>query len=154
MTQHDKSLPLLESSVAPKVKPSSLPLEFLLARGARVQLGERVKLPGAFVQRVLARLVQLEAHEPNLHFKSDYRQASIVLILLSRGNTMPFVVSSYQMYGKHPDQIFPGIVAQRKADLGKEYSRWYDERDVLRPEFAAAPKKPNVSTTNEQEKAA
>jgi hypothetical protein len=74
-----------------------------------------------FPARVLARLIQSEAHEPDVWLRDDYRQAFITLDLALKGNTMPFVVASYQMYGLHPDKVWPARIARRKALLGKEY---------------------------------
>jgi hypothetical protein len=82
-----------------------------------------------FPERVLARLIQSEAHEPDVWLRDDYRQAFITLTLALKGNTMPFVVASYEMYGLHPDKVFPAIVARRKANLGREYRKFYDVND-------------------------
>ena len=73
------------------------------------------------VERVLARLIQAEAHEPNVWLRDDYRQSFITLTLASRGNTMPFVAASYQMYGCHPDKLHDKIIDRRHALLGPLY---------------------------------
>jgi hypothetical protein len=78
-------------------------------------------------ERVLARLIQAEAHEPDVWLRDDYRQAFIVVTLAARGDTMPFVVASYQMYGISPNKIWAARIAKRKAQLGEEYSKFYDE---------------------------
>ena len=72
----------------------------------------------SFSGRVLARLIQAEAHEPLVYFKDDIRQAFITVTLAARGNTMPFVVASYQMYGVHPDKLWPKMTARRNWLLG------------------------------------
>lgn len=121
------------------LESKSLPLEFLLARAGKVLLQEDVELPAPDIQRVIAQLIQAEAHEPNLHFKADYRQTMIAMCAVDVRRDVStglaaLVAASYHMYGKHPDKLWPAIVARRKADLGKEYSRWYDENDNLIPQ--------------------
>lgn len=69
--------------------------------------------------RVLARLIQSEAHEINVHLREDYRQAFMTVTLAAKGNTMPFVVASYQMYGLHPDKVWPKMIDRRNATLGR-----------------------------------
>lgn len=71
--------------------------------------------------RIMARLIQLEAHEPDVWLRDDYRQSFITLHLALEGNPQPFVSASYQMYGVHPDKLYPAIVARRKALLGPLY---------------------------------
>lgn len=73
----------------------------------------------SFSDRVMARLIQAEAHEINVHLREDYRQAFMTVTLAAKGNTMPFVVASYQMYGVHPDKVWPKIVARHNAILGR-----------------------------------
>jgi hypothetical protein len=99
--------------------------------------------PVRIVDHVIAYLLLQEAHESNLHIKADLRQAQICLILASRGNTDPFVSSSYVMYGTHPDKVYPKMRANRMARLGEEYSQWFDAAGNLRPDV---PKKPQVSS--------
>src|SRR5262249_44486234 len=96
--------------------------------------------------RVMARLIQAEAHETNSHLRDDYRQAFICLSLAKRGNTEPFVVSSYQIYGLHPDKVWPAIMAKRAAKLGKEFGQWYSTDGQLLPDVGV-PKKPSAPDT-------
>jgi hypothetical protein len=100
--------------------------------------------PVRIVDHVIAYLLLQEAHESNLHIKADLRQAQICLILASRGNTDPFVASSYVMYGTHPDKVYPKMRANRMARLGEEYEIWYDAAGNLRPDV---PKKPAVTSS-------
>lgn len=130
-------------------KTNFLPLEWLLSRAGKVLLNEEVELPEPTTERILARLVQLaaRAHDVDIRLSDDYRQAFVIVSLAERGNPIPFVESSYICYGLHPDKLWPAIVARRKADLGKEYSRWYDENDNLRlGDLFSAPRKPVQST--------
>lgn len=146
--EHDlQPLPIVPRPIPPQEHVASVPpvlparpleskdlvLDWLLAPKRKV----------SFVDRVLARLVQAEAHEPDVWERENYRQSAMVVSLARRGNTEPFTVSSYQMYGVHPDKLHAKIVARRKADLGKEYSRWYDENDNLKKEAAC----PNQTTS-------
>ena len=66
----------------------------------------------------MARLIQLEAHEPNPHFQDDYRQTFIALSLALKGSPIPFIEASYTCYGIHPDKVWPAILARREAILG------------------------------------
>jgi hypothetical protein len=89
--------------------------------------------------------------------RDDYRQSFLTLSLALKGNTMPFVVSSYQMYGVHPDKLWPAIVARRKANLGAEYSRFYDANDLPLAGIKALPlfpRKPMHSEKTEKERVA
>jgi hypothetical protein len=121
----------------------ALPLEWLL--GPKNQ-----RCP---IDRLLARLVQAEAHEDNLFYKQDYRQAAIVVSLADRGNPEPFVASSYACYGIHPDKLWPKLLAKRRAALGPEYSRWYDAAGNLRPDAPKKRSKSVIPATQAKEKA-
>lgn len=118
----------------------ALPLEWLLdpAKGDSVS------------ERVLARLVQSQAHEVNPHLQADYRQSWITVYYASLGNPIPFVEASYRIHGCHPDKLWPQIVANRKAMLGPDYDKWFDADGNLRPD-----KKPSQSIgKDKQERAA
>ena len=121
------------SSLPPEAK--ALPTDWLLAPKS-----------ASFIQRVLFRLIQAEEREAEVHLRDDYRQAFICLSLASRGNTEPFLVSSYQMYGKHPDLVWPAIMAKRAAKLGKEFGQWYSTDGQLLPDVGV-PKKPAAPDT-------
>jgi hypothetical protein len=102
------SLPLY--TPPPAIK--SLPLEWLLAR-----TGEP-----SFTDRILACLIQAEAHENDPWLRDDIRQSFITLSLAENGDPQPFVSASYRMYGLHPDKLWPAIIARREALLGREYN--------------------------------
>jgi hypothetical protein len=82
---------------------------------------------GSPFDRVLARLIQAEAHEPNPHFRDDYRQTQIAMITFWRGDYASFwdaiVGASYKMYGLHPLKLGPAIDARRRALLGSMYEQ-------------------------------
>lgn len=94
--------------------------------------------------RILDRLWEAEKAEQDIHLRSDYRQAYICVSLASRGEAQPFVTSSYRIYGKHPDMIWPMILANRKAKLGKEFPDWFDQAGNQKPDI---PKKTSVPVT-------
>lgn len=132
------------------VEAKALPLGFLL-RGPN---------PGSPADRVLARLIQQEAHERkvgHVHFAEDLRQAQIAILRWQRGDFPTFaecfVSASYTVFSCHPDRLFEKMVARRRSQLGAEYSRWYDERGNLCPDLfvvhsfgvGLSPKKPAQS---------
>jgi hypothetical protein len=94
------------------LESKALPLEFLLDPAKAKD----------FPSRVLARLIQSEAHEANPHFKDDYRQSFIALSLALKGEYLnfwdAFVATSYKMYGKHPAKLYSAILARREALFG------------------------------------
>jgi hypothetical protein len=96
-------------------------------------------------RRVLFRLEQAELSELNPHLRDDYRIAWIVALYAMSGDSQPLVAATYRVLGLHPEKVWSAIVARRKADLGKEYSAWYDESGLSVPEsqsWALPPKKP------------
>jgi len=95
------------------LEPAALPLNWLL---------NPAKEPDSLIDRILARLVSAEAHEPNAHLKDDYRQAQVALLLAEKGSAAPFVESSYICYGLHPDRVFDAMVRHREALLGPFYN--------------------------------
>jgi hypothetical protein len=102
-----------------------LSLEYQLRSSARITLLplEWILNPDkgkSFANRVLARLIQLEAHEPDVWLREDIRQSFITLSLALKGYSQPFVAASYRMYGLHPDKLYPAILARRKMLLGSE----------------------------------
>jgi hypothetical protein len=94
--------------------------------------------------RILDRLEEAESSEPDIHLRSDYRQAFICVSLASRGEAQPFVESSYRIYGIHPDKVWPQIMANRRAKLGKEFADWFDQAGNLKPDI---PKKTSLPMT-------
>ena len=122
----------------PSPKTKYARFEWLLEPKTRITLHERI----------MARLIQAEAHESDPWLRQDYRQAWICVSLAERGNTEPFLVSSYQVYGTHPAKVWPKIQANRQAKLGKELRDWYDAAGNLKPDL---PKKPSSPTPPSQE---
>ena len=88
----------------------------------------------ALVRRILARLWQAEVCEPNPHFQADYRIASIAVLYAARAVPEPLACASYVVLGLHPAKVWPSIVAQRKARLGKHYPQFYDDAGNWKPD--------------------
>ena len=94
--------------------------------------------------RILDRLEEAERAEPDIHLRSDYRQAFICVSLVSKGEAQPFVQSSYKIFGKHPDMVWPHILDTRKAKLGEEFADWFDQAGNRKPDI---PKKTSLPST-------
>ena len=102
--------------------------------------------------RVLAHLEREEKHERNPSLRDDYRIAWITTQWSQHGvpewslhgDESPYVAATFQVLRCHPSEVWPNIVAQRKAKLGAEYSQWYDEAGNPRHDLPTteAPKKP------------
>lgn len=75
--------------------------------------------------RILARLWDAELRELNPHLRDDYRIAWITVSLAERGNPIPHIEASYRVLGLHPENVWPAIVARRKADLGSLYEQFF-----------------------------
>lgn len=90
--------------------------------------------PIPFSRRVLLRLEQAEAREPNPHLQADYRIAWITVWYAARGDPMPEIAAAYRVLGLHPTKVWPAIVARRHALLGACYGLFWAE--------ALPPKKP------------
>jgi hypothetical protein len=131
-TTADSSTTVVPSPVEVK----SLPLEWVLGRHEREH--EQTS-----ADRAIEDLARQEMREIDPWLRDDLRQAQITLILAQRGNTEPFVVASYTMYGVHPDKVWSSIQAMRHAKLGAEYSSFYDAAGNDRPDI---PKKSVASS--------
>lgn len=95
------------------LESKALPLEWLLAP----------KDPASLTDRILARLIQQEAHEVNPHVRDDLRIAWLLVLHCMRGDAVectPHVLATQEVLGLHPDKVYPSILARRKALLGRE----------------------------------
>lgn len=91
----------------------------------------------SLARRILLRLDQAEAREPNLHLQSDYRIAWLTVLYAWRGDAVecsPHVLATQKVLGLHPDHVWPAIEARRRALLGPEYEKVFGD--------ASSPKKP------------
>jgi hypothetical protein len=75
--------------------------------------------------RVLVRLEQAEANEVNPHYRDDIRVAWITALNAARGVSQPHIVACYAVLGLHPSDVWPAIVARRKAKLGPFYEKFF-----------------------------
>jgi hypothetical protein len=92
-----------------------------------------------FSERVLQRLFEARAKEPNPHLEDDLVVAWHSVCFASQGNPTPHVDASYKVFSCHPDFVFARITAWRKAKLGIEYRRWFDEAGNPRPSYPNVP---------------
>jgi len=99
------------------VADRSLALDWLLTpKSAEPSLSERV----------LARLIQSEAHEAEASFRDDYRIAWITVMHAAKGDAVlcpPHVLATWQVLGCHPDDVYPRTMIRRAAMFGTEANR-------------------------------
>lgn len=113
-----------------------------------------------WTERVLVHLERAEKKEIDPWLRDDVRIAWITVGWSQRGvpesawhrESSPHVAATYQVLHCLPDQVWPRIVAARKAKLGAEYDAYYDEHGNWRVDpavralaVASSPKKPCVS---------
>ena len=112
---------------------AAIPLDWILDPAKQRTLADRI----------LARLIQSEAHEPDVSLRDDYRQTFIGLSLAVKKRGAPaatedprrdFIEASYVMYGLHPDQLWPAIIERRQALLGRPLS--IAKKKAARPQSA------------------
>jgi hypothetical protein len=102
-------------------------------------------------EQVVVRLKEAEKKETDQHFQSDIRIAWITTSWAQHGipewswhkALSPYVAATYQVLKCHPDEVWPRLVAERKAKLGSEYSLWYDANGNSLPQ-ASSPTVPTV----------
>lgn len=129
----------------------SFQVEVLCVRNVERFPPERpiVEQEQCLADRVLVRVEESEKREIDSWLRDDLRQSWISLSTFWHGKFPTFwdafMDASYRMYGLHPDQVWPSIVAKRRAKLGPLYSVLYDENDLPRTEDLSVgppPKKP------------
>jgi hypothetical protein len=79
-----------------------------------------------FVGRVLLRLEEAEKEESNLHLRDDVRIAWVTCLYAERNEPKPHERATLAVLGVLPGEVWPRILANRKAKLGDEFSRWYE----------------------------
>ena len=107
-----------------------------------------MKTTATITRRILSRLEQAEASEPNPHYQCDYRIAWISVLAASRGYSSPHVCACYRVLGLHPARVWPAIVARRKARLGSLFEQFFGGCEGVTSQSDLAslpPKKPVVS---------
>lgn len=112
---------------------------------------EQVAAPASsFTERVLARLEERERKEIDPWMRDDIRIAWITVSLASRGEGDSHFWATYNVLGCHPDQVWPKILARRKAALGGHYEEFWGV--VSAEDFP--PKKPAQSVKVEMNRRA
>jgi len=109
---------LCAASAQPAYSPSPQPSPALPTRALPLQWLLNPSKAKFLTDRILARLIFAEAHEPNAHLKDDYRQSQVCVILAEKGSPIPFMESSYICYGLHPAKVWSAILRNREAWLG------------------------------------
>ena len=72
----------------------------------------------ALSRRILSRLAQAEAREPDPWLSDDLEVARLTVLYAASGEAVccsPQVLASYEVLGLHPDKVWPAIEARRKA---------------------------------------
>lgn len=69
-------------------------------------------------RRILSRLSQAQAEEPNPWLRDDLQIASLIVAHAARGDAVlcsPDVLASYEVLGLHPKKVWPAIQARHEA---------------------------------------
>jgi hypothetical protein len=72
-------------------------------------------------ERVLARLIQAEAHEAEASYRDDIRIAWLTVLHCQRGDAVqctPHVLATYEVLGCHPEQVYAKTILRRVAMFG------------------------------------
>lgn len=107
--------------------------------GTLLQFPQPPDFGAQFSERVLARLWQARNEERDQHRLDDLMVAWHTVSFAAQGIPIPFVQASYKVLGCHPDLVFRKVTAFRKAHLGSEYSRWFDDAGNARPSYLDVP---------------
>lgn len=90
-----------------------------------LQFPQTADFEARFSDRILERLSQAEAHEPNSHLRTDYRIAFRTVLHSARGDAIlctPHVLATYEVLGCHPDHVWRIVQYQRKEKLENEFA--------------------------------
>jgi hypothetical protein len=69
-------------------------------------------------RRIIVRLAEAEAREPNPHYRDDLQIAKLTVKYASTGEAVrctPHELASYMVLGVHPDKVWPKILERRRA---------------------------------------
>ncbi len=108
--------PARDTANFPSIADRSLALDWLLTPKQGSSLSERV----------LARLIQAEAHEAEASLRTDIRIAWQIVLHCMKGDAVecsPAVLAWYQVVGCHPDQFYDKLMIRRAAMFGTEINR-------------------------------
>lgn len=107
--------------------------------------------PSARTGRILARIYERELAELDPHLRTDLRIAWLTVLYAGQNLKNPHFVATQVVLGCNPNQVWPRILANRKAKLGPEYSDWYDESGNLRPDVPKKSSQPSPSSDHKEE---
>ncbi len=116
VTKKSKSAKIKSFPVNSALSAQFLPLDWLLRPIKGKSLSERV----------LARLIQSEAHEAEASFRTDIRIAWQIVLHCMKGDAVecsPAVLAWYQVVGCHPDHFYGKLMIRRAAMFGTEVNR-------------------------------
>ena len=95
--------------------------------------------PASFTDRVVARLEQAELHESDAWYCDGIRIARLTVLYAAKGDPSPHFWATYNVLRTSPDQVWPAILARRKAMLGSYYAEIYGCEEAA---TSLPPKKP------------
>lgn len=103
------------------------------------------RTPTPRIAHVLNYLEKAELKEIDPHKRSDLRISWLTVKWASQGipdwcvySEHPFDAAVHLVLHMRADQVWPRILAERRAKLGGEYSDWYDDAGNWRPEMPNA----------------
>ena len=105
---------------------------------------EHVSASASYTDRVVARLEAAELHESDPWYCNAIRIARLTVLYAANGDPSPHFWATYMVLGTSPDQVWPRVVANRKAKLGKYYAEIFGAESA-EPGVTLPPKKPAQS---------
>lgn len=124
------STPLSYSSTVCHTQTQNPPLDWLFTPKKAVPSCGGAALDQAssaeVFDRILARLVQLEAHEPQTYLRDDYRISWLTLRHLQINDCVKcsaYVAATYEVLGVHPSKVWARTMESRKAILGPKFTQ-------------------------------
>lgn len=90
---------------------------------------------GEFSSHVLEYLMSMRFGEPDPWYADDYQISYLTVLWAERGHPHPDVYATQLTLGILPSEVWPQIVARRRAKLGKLYTKFfYASTDLPRPD--------------------
>lgn len=118
--------------------PVELRRPHLNLAGFFVHREHEVSAPASLTDRVVARLEEAELDESDPWYCDAIRIARLTVLYAAKGDPSPHFWATYNVLRTSPDQVWPQIVANRKAKLGKYYAEIFGAEDGV----SLPPKKP------------
>jgi len=114
--------------------------------------------PENVCERITARVQECIDKERDFWLRDDYQIAWLTVRWSFKGvpewncnSDHPYVAETFTVLQRHPDDVWPVIMENRKARLGKDYSDWYDASGMMKPDIPK--KKPAIVIDEEAERA-